>query len=254
MRNTISYIATQSAITAIIRGKEYSVNRDNASFNTVRDAIVEQADPDEIAELFNAANAVKKYTAGRVQVVNGSSLFFNGEEIHNTVVDRILEFMQGGLPVDPLIQFLGRLLANPSRRSIEELYPFLEKGNMPITEDGCFLSYKGVRNDYYDVHSGKFLNTPGAVHSMPRREVDDDAREDCSYGFHVGSKEYATHWGPKTVIVKVDPADVVSVPYSDANKLRTCKYEVVCDFIGALEGPLAKSDSPYTIGRDCGWA
>src|ERR1039457_2126543 len=99
MRNTISYIATQSAITAIIRGKEYSVNRDNASFNTVRDAIVEQADPDEIAELFNAANAVKKYTAGRVQVVNGSSLFFNCEEIHKTGGDRILEVNAGGVPV-----------------------------------------------------------------------------------------------------------------------------------------------------------
>jgi hypothetical protein len=50
------------------------------------------------------------------------------------------------------------------------------------------------------------------------------------------------------VIVEVDPADVVSVPYSDANKLRTCKYKVLADYQGPLDNPLHSPASPYENG------
>jgi hypothetical protein len=53
------------------------------------------------------------------------------------------------------------------------------------------------------------------------------------------------------VIVEVDPADVVSVPYSDANKLRTCKYRVVSDYQGALDNPLHSPESPYEAAGFC---
>jgi hypothetical protein len=154
--------------------------------------------------------------------------------------------MADGLPVEPLVNFLKNLLANPSKRSIEELYKFLEHKNMPITDDGCFLGYKGVRDDYMDVHSGRFDNHPGKVHEMPRSKVDDDFRRGCSYGFHVGSLEYATGWGPRTVIVKVNPKDVVSVP-EDCNwqKLRTAKYEVIDNYNGPLPQNYTKDVDPY---------
>jgi hypothetical protein len=139
-------------------------------------AIKSQDDPSHIADLFRTANAVKRYTKGAVEVsADGSALFYKGEEINNVVVDRILKFMGAGLPVDPLIKFLERLLANPSRRSVEELYRFLEHEKLPITENGTFLGYKGVRENYLDVHSGKFDNSPGQTHEMARRLVDDDA-------------------------------------------------------------------------------
>ena len=96
------------------------------------------------------------------------------------------------------------------------------------------------------MHSGKFDNTPGRVHEMKRNDVDDDARVACSNGFHVGSLEYATGFGPKCVIVEVDPADVVSVPFDcDGQKMRVSKYRVVCDYKGALNGTLASSARPY---------
>jgi hypothetical protein len=181
-----------------------------------------------------------------VEISNdGSSLFYKGVEVNNVVVDRILKFMTAGLPVDPLIAFLERLLANPSKRSIDELYKFLEHENLPITVDGKFLAYKGVNDDYTDCHTSTFDNAPGNTHEMARNEVDDDARRACSNGFHVGSLEYATGFGSRTVIVEVDPADVVSVPYEDANKLRTSKYTVIADFNGALGDPLHDASSPY---------
>ncbi len=254
MKNEINYIVTENGIAAVIDGEQYTITSDNPSYGEVKEAIIAREDPSYIADLFRTANAVKRYTKGLVEVRDGV-LYYEGEEIHNVVVDRILSFMSERLPVEPLIAFLGRLLANPSRRSIEELYTFLEHGGFPITPDGCFLGYKGVNDNYTDVHSGKFSNRPGDVNEMPRQKVDDDFRRGCSYGFHVGTLEYATNWGSRTVIVKVDPADVVSVP-EDCNfqKLRTSKYEVVCDFKGGITRPLANAFSPYNDDDDDnGW-
>lgn len=242
----LNYIITGSGITAVIDGEVHTITRDNASYNEVLEAIKAKEEPSYIADLFRTANAIKRYTKGAVEIsADGSALFYKGEEVNNVVVDRILKFMTAGLPVDPLIAFLGRLLANPSRRSVEELYKFLEHESLPITERGTFLAYKGVNDDYMDCHTRTFNNSPGSSHEMPRRSVDDDARKDCSYGFHVGSLEYATGFGSRTVIVEVDPADVVSVPYSDANKLRTCKYSVISDYEGALDQPLHSAEAPY---------
>lgn len=252
---TLNYIVTTGGITASIGGNTHTITRDNPSYNQVKDAIVQYrygSDATYIADLFRTANAVKRYTKGAIEVsVDGSSLFFKGEEVHNVVVDRILRFMSDGLPVEPLIKFLERLLANPSRRSIKELYTFLEHRALPICEDGCFLAYKGVKSDFKDVHSGKFDNSVGTTNSMPRSKVDDDFRRGCSYGFHVGSLEYATGWGPQTVICKIDPADVVSVP-EDCNfqKLRTAKYTVVDVYQGALNGALHNSKTPYRSWQD----
>jgi hypothetical protein len=60
---------------------------------------------------------------------------------------------------------------------VTELYGFLEKGNLPITNDGHFLAYKKVRKDYKDCHSGTMDNSIGQVVEMERNQVDDKAEK-----------------------------------------------------------------------------
>lgn len=243
----LSYIITGNGITAVVDGETMTITSDNPSYGQVLDAIKADEHPLRIAELFRAANAIKRYLLGKVEINESEGVItYQGEEINNVVVDRILQFMSEGLPVDPLIKFLEKLMLNPSRRAVQELYKFLEHKSLPLTEDGCFLAYKGVNNDYKDVHSGKFDNRVGAVNEMTRNLVCDDARVACSNGFHVGSLEYATSFGPVTVVCKVDPADVVSVPLdSGCQKLRTAKYEVVDEYRGAITQALVNSARPY---------
>jgi len=77
---------------------------------------------------------------------------------------------------------------------------------------------------------------------MPRRNVDDNRKRHCSYGFHVGAIGYVSSYGygsDKIIIVKVNPRDAVSVPTdSNCEKLRTCRYVVVKDYSGKLNRPL----------------
>ena len=211
----------------------------------IRDSI------DTLDSLFDVSESItRKFNADNVDgiEITDGVIYYNGEPLHNYVVDRIFDFMDEGLPFQPLAKFLGKLLANPSRRAVEELYKFLEHKHLPICEDGDFLAYKSVSQNYMDHHSGKFFNGVGEVLDMPRNAVCDDADVGCSYGFHAGSYEYASTFGgpdARLVIVKINPADVVSVPKDcDCQKLRTSRYEVVKDFDGVYKKPLNTEFTP----------
>jgi hypothetical protein len=139
-------------------------------------------------------------------------------------------------------------MKNPSNRAINETYRFLENYGLPITDDGCFLAYKAVRNNYTDIYSGKYDNSIGKSPEMPRGQVDDDYDRDCSKGLHVGALDYVVQYGHFTkgaalptdgnrlLIVKVNPQDVVSVPkYESHPKVRVCRYEVVSEITDVVK-------------------
>lgn len=244
MKTLNALIKTDESLTVVIDGLPKTMSCNHPSFEDALDCIAE-GDTDTLDSLFDVSESItRKFNAdgeGNVEIEDGV-IYFKGQPVHNYVVDRIFDFMDEGLPFAPLARFLEKLLANPSRRAVEELYKFLEHKHLPICEDGDFLAYKSVRDNYMDHHSGRFYNGVGEVLEMPRNAVCDDADVGCSYGFHAGSHEYASTFGgsgSRLVIVKINPADVVSVP-KDCNcqKLRTARYEVVRDFERVYTKPL----------------
>jgi hypothetical protein len=227
----IPYILTEKSLTVVFDGKAQSMNCEHPSWLQAQDALKAQ-DWDRLEKLFDVESAVEDYLDAEANIeVKDGQVLYQGESMHNMVVDKILNFMKQNLPHQPLVKFLGKLMDNPSRRAIDELYSFLEHKNMPITPEGNFLAYKGVNQDFTDFYSGKFDNSVGSVLEMRRNGVCDDANMGCSSGFHAGSYDYAKGYasgGGHLMIVEIDPADVVSVPLcSDCQKLRTAKYKVV---------------------------
>jgi len=121
-------------------------------------------------------------------------------------------------------------MQNTSLRNIETLYDFMKSAGIPLTDDGCFLAYKFVGNDYKDCYSRTIDNSVGSVVKMDRNKVDDDPNRTCSRGLHVGNFEYSgsPSGDRRVVICKVHPKDVVAIPVDyDAAKMRVCEYEVV---------------------------
>ena len=245
---TPAFILTENSLTVSLEGKTYTINSGNPCWKQAIECL-KRKDYDALKECVSIKKAISSFTGDKVKVVDGT-IFFNGEPIHNYLTDKILSFMEKGLPHESLIKFLERLMANPSRRAVNELYAFLAHKNMPITDAGTFLAYKSVRSDYTDHHTGNFNNSIGNTLQMIRNNVCDDHNQGCSVGFHAGSLEYASSFGGQDsilLIVEIDPADVVSVP-SDCNcqKLRTCKYKVVAKYDGPLPQHYTKdAESAY---------
>ena len=243
---SVPFMWVDGNLTVILKNKAHQVLPEHTNYKMILEALP-TANEDELLDLVDHEKAVANFSDGLVEVKNGKVLC-EGEEVHGSISQRILEFMKKGLPFQPLVNFLNNLMNNPSMQSQKELYDFLEHEHLPITEDGHFLAYKAVRSDYMDKYRGTFDNHVGNVCEMRRAKVDDNRSVGCSNGLHAGALNYVASYGSvenndRIVIVKINPADVVSVP-SDCNceKLRTCRYEVVGEYQGELLKPLYKSE------------
>ena len=228
------YILTDESLTVVIEGKAYTMNHDHPAWQNALVALKDE-DWERLESLFDVGKAVEDYLDSEAEIeVKEGAVLYQGEYIHNLVVDKILSFMRGGLPYKPLVKFLGKLMENPSSRSVNELYRFLEHKNMPLTPEGNFLAYKGVTGEFMDFHTRSFDNSVGKTLEMRRNGVCDDANIGCSQGFHAGSYDYAKGYasgGGHLMVVEIDPRDVVSVPQcSQFQKLRCCQYEVAAIF------------------------
>lgn len=129
--------------------------------------------------------------------------------------------------------FLRRLgvVIKERGHSVEDLLKFLERGDLPIADDGSFVAYKILRkrgDHFVDCHSGKVPQRVGSYVHMDHSLVDPNRRNECSNGLHVARRGYIGHFGGDVcTLIKVNPEDVIAVPEYDANKMRVCGYHII---------------------------
>jgi len=226
-------ISNSGSVTVVMNGQTYNIGTDHANYKNIIDALRDR-DYDTVYHLIDIGKTITEGSDGKLTVKDG--FIYNGDYIvDNSLTRRILDLMRGDFPFDPLMKFLENLLQNPSARAIQEAYSFLDVNTLPITEDGCFLAYKRVRDDYFDLHSGTILNKVGARVEMERSKVNDDKDQTCSYGLHACSLSYLSEFCAgqgHIMILKINPKDIVSVPRDYNNsKLRCCAYDVIGEHV-----------------------
>jgi hypothetical protein len=226
--------AGEGSATIFAEGEVVTITHDHAHFAQIVNALVTGQDP---ARYLNVASAITRIDS-RV-TIEGNAVYFDGEEVHNTLTATILRYAREGRPTSGLVRFLERLFENPSKRSRDQLFDWVSAGDLTIDTDGFFIGWKGVSNGMTSISSGTasvdgvvmsghIPNAVGSIIEMPRASVQDDPTIGCHTGLHVGTYEYANGFGQILLEVKVDPADVVSVPVdSGFQKLRCCRYEVL---------------------------
>jgi hypothetical protein len=234
-------------------GDTATIPESHARFNELVDLLLSGAEDDKVAELVDAMLAITKHLSQLSERVSikGRTVLFDGDPLRGEIADVLFEAFEAGNAesLRPVLNFLEKASTNPSRQSVDDLYRWVTKGDLVIHEDGDFLAYKAVKVDgdgnrtsinsgtaFVDGEeiTGNIPNPDGAVVTMPRSEVDDNAAEACSTGLHAGTYAYAEwfrnqQWGGNIifVLVKINPRDVVSVPTDSSNqKLRVCRYVV----------------------------
>jgi hypothetical protein len=230
---SVASVVTKKSITLNYNGETHMVLAGTPEYEEVLQALKDR-DYDAIPALVEKSKRIKEYSRGNFTVVDGV-LKVNGLTVPSRLADKILEFEREGLPFEGLVAFAKKLLNNPSYRSVNALFDFLETNSHPITDDGNFIAYKWVKKDFKDARTGTFDNSPGMTCEMPRNQVDEDPNVTCSHGLHVANWDYAlNHYSQMVggdglmIEVSVNPADVVAVPIDYNNsKMRTCKYVVI---------------------------
>lgn len=222
------YIRQGDNITVVIGTNVHTINkRTHPAFDKVFEAI-KALDWETVQNCIEPRKVLINYGAGNVSI-KGDTVLWNNVPMHTSLTRRMVQMLQEGFDIEHLVKFMDNLMQNPSARAVNELYTFLEKNNLPITENGCFIAWKKVNKEYKDLHTGKIDNSIGQIVEMPRNMVDDNLNNTCSSGLHFCSQEYLKSFGGEhTMILEINPRDVVSIPkdYNDS-KGRCCRYKVV---------------------------
>lgn len=248
-------------ITCVINDESYSVIASSVGWKEALKAYRKE-DWQSFIAACKPVEIVKTYvshSSGLVTLKNGK-VYYDNKEISGVVTDRIVEHARLNLPYEHLLKFVEKLYRNPSLRSLETLYSFMENHHLPINQNGNLVAYKSVRDDFYSVTSGSLnllqgkVNSSGHVYNgigqtveCVRNQVSDDPSVGCHKGLHVGSFEYASTFfkGGKIVLVELSPEDVVCVPF-DCNfqKIRCCKYTVISEHSGKSKFTTAQVETP----------
>ena len=267
-----SYMINDGTCSIILNGKSHSFEIADSDWSEVSDILNNgnpEDDGDRLVEMTTfdhmVTNAIDSFNdetvdeacGVRIELVD-DVILFDGMRVDNALTERIYEIIRLGLDISHWLVFAENIYKNPLDSARTELYEWLAKGKMPITEDGHFLAFKKVNKDYKDIHSNTFDNSVGAIVEMDRSKVDTNRYNTCSAGLHFCSAEYLPNFGrsygeDKVVVVKVNPADVVSIPIDYNNsKGRTWRYEVV-DEMPTAEAAARARFSAVIDSDDISW-
>jgi hypothetical protein len=275
--NKPAYIVTSNAITVIWEGRPYMVNTDNPNYTGLKNALL-NAEYDSIGRFLDIKKQIEDFSHNSIKIVS-EKVYYGNYELKGFVIDKLLEFLRSGAKdAQPILNFIEKLMFNPSKNSVDQLYTFLSYKTLPLTETGNVIGYKGVDADYYSKHgntntivitgtvnkNGCILNKVGETIEVARNSVDDNKDNHCSHGLHIGSYDYAKDWAGNTghlMMVEFNPCDAVSVP-TDCNfqKLRVSKYKVIGEVpferVKETEAPLNEpyynTEEEISIDDDCG--
>lgn len=242
----MKYIVNAAGIVFFYQGKPLKIEKSSVQYSRIIRAFDLPLDKQDVA-IANILNEKSGEFERDGFKVTEEKVIYNGETLPSALADKIRSIVAEGLPLSLFGKFWENLQENPSSSSVRELYDFLAYKELPITEDGCFLAYKGLTDDYWSISgntktkvvkgnvnfTGQIYNGVKEKIEVRRFDVDDNRDHHCSFGLHVGSLDYAKSFsrGGKIVVVKVNPKDVVSVPKDyNCQKCRVSAYTVVSDF------------------------
>lgn len=164
------------------------------------------------------------------------SVMHEGESITIPYVENLEKHAIRAASEDsPAVRNFLRRLAPVVRdrfHSAEDLMQFIQKSELPLTNDGLIIGYKKVNRKangmFVDVHSGQIEQQVGSHVWMDVDAVDPSRNQSCSHGLHVANLGYLSCFSSShTLIVLVDPANFIAVPHNETNKARVCAYDVI---------------------------
>jgi hypothetical protein len=187
-----------------------------------------------IFSLIDPKFSVQKHISGMFDIDDNGMILIDGISIPQGISDRIVAGVKLGEPINHIIRLWNNIMDNPDPRTRRDLYAYLVHNEHPITPDGCFIAYRGVKKlpdgRLVDKNTGKFDNSPGKTVTMKREDCDSNPNVTCSRGLHGASWTYAynTYGGDVIINIKVNPKDVVAFPVDyHERKFRCCQFCVL---------------------------
>jgi hypothetical protein len=240
MTTTLPYNVSDNTLTFFARSRPYEVQRGHKHFDHIkgiltswRDEPRADTDVDSLIALADPKEEIMRAAGGKLEF-RGSEIFYGTTALHNLWVDKILAFRDAGMPYDPIFAALQDLQLNPTPAARERLPIFVERSKLGFLPDGRIAAFKGVRDNYNDVHSNTVNYAVGKTVAIPRAACNADPNQTCVAGLHVGAIDYIQQmgygWGSdrRMLLCAFWPRHAVAVPTDyRGGKMRVEQLEVL---------------------------
>lgn len=247
------YFADKDTLTVYFADGNMGVwNKDNLLFDKIHQYCIDNK-WFEIEVLHNKAKMIM--TSDNVKISEQGDLVVDNVVLEHTEEDDLLNMIKllkdkGVIEndIERIKPFLLNMLQNPYINATHEIYEYCKAMDFEITEDGHFLAYKNVNADYSSKYDkGKTKHAVGQITKVEK--FDTNRNQLCSYGLHFCSKSYLSEYrGEVTIIVKVNPKDVCSIPVDyNFTKGRCTQYMMVG--VIAEDGTLATTNIKAATGQ-----
>lgn len=226
------YCVSKNEVTVLRNGEARTITNTFPKFSNIKADILSKGNDDSLQDVYDnmcMKKVIDTFSEGNLTVdYENSRILYGTFEVKNSLVTHIFNMLEEGHDVLPMVRFLSKLMDNPDKGIIEQLYPFMEHNSIKISEEGNIIAYRKVSDDYKDLHTGSMDNSVGATVKMPRARVDCNPNNTCSSGIHAASVEYASGFGSgRLMLCEINPRDVCSVPVDyDFMKMRVCELVI----------------------------
>lgn len=226
-----SAVLSTDSITVTIDGEAFTVEESAENFRPLWEAIGQRADVETVRKLVSVKKAIEMLVEGAFTFSETGEVLYRGKPAPDHAVRTLLKALEEDQDVRPLCRFFEKAFANPQEGMVHELFDYFQHQGIKITPDGDILALKIVKENYFDHHTGRVAYKLGTVVEMPRGACDTNRGRDCSSGLHFCGPGYVNGFGgsdSRVVFVKINPADVTSIPnYAGFSKARCCRMHVI---------------------------
>ena len=209
------------------KAEERPLTKSQAAVDEIMAGAIHSSSPN-----FNNTQGETEETATTIVAVLNDGTIIPGAE---ALSEQAAAVAQGAGSGNGLANFMRRAGMIKRGHSVEDLLKFVQKGELPLADDGCVLVYKllkktRVEGVFVDCHSGNVKQRVGSFVHMDEQLVDPSRSHDCSNGLHVARRDYLGSFGGDVcVLAKLAPEDVIAVPQYDARKLRAKGYHIIAE-------------------------
>lgn len=184
---------------------------------------ITEEDYEFFKELHDTSNLVKSWSNGKLEIT-ATSVKYQGKELADQLGEFLLEkFLRDPHDVDAFnawTNFIEKLNNAQSYEICTNLFQFLSKQDLYISNDGTVYGFKAVNSDYTDIYSRTVDWTPGTEPvRFKDHEVQKSAEVHCGKGYHLSNWNYAKNFGrdgSHILLMAVNIEDIASIP-SDHN-------------------------------------
>lgn len=145
----MKYIISNSSITFFHNGRPINIQKGSAKYAKILKAfdLPESKQDEAIENILNESKVFAEEAKKEGFEFKGDQVFIDGELLPQVLVDKINSLRKEGLPITLFLNFWRNLKENPDFVVVNDrgLYDFLSYRELPLTEDGYLIAYRGVK-------------------------------------------------------------------------------------------------------------